>query len=272
MAHNGLNHTHVTEIEEESDNGFLSNSHMDKKESSIKRETEASKQGKKRLSRIPCSQTEPQHRRGLSLCLESVLVSDQDDGSEIEVVGDGGGRNGLGEDDGSGIEVAGDMDLKSKSPAAWIWNRSQRRRGKMTDLIVSNDESFLLGVACAELVENLRLVAKSVSRVASTRCSDEANHRSASSYSLFQWAAAVRRKGGGGGLVGMVGSGLFVRNAISKFSASVDESLHASYRGGSPSLGTPKAGRSTSRFGRDDRSLRKSRFVEAGADLSRFGS
>ncbi|CAN1138212.1 hypothetical protein LINPERPRIM_LOCUS23346 [Linum perenne] len=40
--------------------------------------------------------------------------------------------------------------------------------------IVSNDESFLLGVACAELVENLRLVAKSVSRVASNRCSRSA--------------------------------------------------------------------------------------------------
>ncbi|CAN1121166.1 Splicing factor ESS-2 homolog [Linum perenne] len=47
----------------------------------------------------------------------------------------------------------------------------------------------------------------------------------------------------------------FVRNAISKSSASVDESLRASYRGGSPSLGTPKAGRSTSRFGRDDSSM-----------------
>ncbi|CAN1814758.1 Molybdenum cofactor sulfurase [Linum perenne] len=39
-AQNGLNHTHVTEIEEESDNGFLSNSHIDKKESAIRRETE----------------------------------------------------------------------------------------------------------------------------------------------------------------------------------------------------------------------------------------
>lgn len=37
--------------------------------------------------------------------------------------------------------------------------------------IVSNDESFLLGLACAELVENIRLVAKSVSRL-SKRCED----------------------------------------------------------------------------------------------------
>ncbi|CAN1159002.1 Protein PSK SIMULATOR 1 [Linum perenne] len=51
--------------------------------------------------------------------------------------------------------------------------------------IVSNDESFLLGVACAELVENLRLVAKSVSRVASTRCNHEANRRFASWFDRF---------------------------------------------------------------------------------------
>lgn len=37
--------------------------------------------------------------------------------------------------------------------------------------IVSNDESFLLGLACAEMAENLRLVAKSVSRL-SKRCGD----------------------------------------------------------------------------------------------------
>lgn len=37
--------------------------------------------------------------------------------------------------------------------------------------IVSNDESFLLGLACAEMVENLRLVAKSVSRI-SNKCED----------------------------------------------------------------------------------------------------
>ncbi|KAM7273272.1 hypothetical protein ACFE04_027936 [Oxalis oulophora] len=37
--------------------------------------------------------------------------------------------------------------------------------------IVSNDESFLLGIACAELVENIRHVAKAVSRL-SKRCED----------------------------------------------------------------------------------------------------
>lgn len=44
----------------------------------------------------------------------------------------------------------------------------------------------------------------------------------------------------------------FVRNAIAKSSSSVDESLRASYRGASPGVGTPKAGRSLSRFGRDE--------------------
>ncbi|KAJ4839701.1 hypothetical protein Tsubulata_051447 [Turnera subulata] len=43
----------------------------------------------------------------------------------------------------------------------------------------------------------------------------------------------------------------FVRNAISKSSSSVDESLRASYRGASPGIGTPKSGRSVSRFGTD---------------------
>ncbi|CAN0902611.1 Protein PSK SIMULATOR 1 [Linum grandiflorum] len=43
--------------------------------------------------------------------------------------------------------------------------------------IVSNDESFLLGLACAELAENLRLVAKSVSRIAAHRCSDGTHRR-----------------------------------------------------------------------------------------------
>lgn len=37
--------------------------------------------------------------------------------------------------------------------------------------IVSNDDAFLLGLACAEIVENLRLVAKSLSRI-SKRCED----------------------------------------------------------------------------------------------------
>ncbi|XP_030512633.1 splicing factor ESS-2 homolog [Rhodamnia argentea] len=43
----------------------------------------------------------------------------------------------------------------------------------------------------------------------------------------------------------------FVRNAISKSSSSVDESLRASYRGASPGTRTPKSVRSMSRFGRD---------------------
>ncbi|KAF3626097.1 putative cleavage and polyadenylation specificity factor subunit 1-like [Capsicum annuum] len=37
--------------------------------------------------------------------------------------------------------------------------------------IVSNDDAFLIGLVCAEIVENLRLVAKSVSRI-SKRCQD----------------------------------------------------------------------------------------------------
>ncbi|MBA0799952.1 hypothetical protein Gohar_010430 [Gossypium harknessii] len=37
--------------------------------------------------------------------------------------------------------------------------------------IVSNDESFLLGLACAEMAENIRVVAKSISRI-SKRCQD----------------------------------------------------------------------------------------------------
>ncbi|KAL7146461.1 hypothetical protein ABFS83_06G042500 [Erythranthe nasuta] len=37
--------------------------------------------------------------------------------------------------------------------------------------IVSNDDAFLIGLACAELVENLRLVAKSISRI-SRKCED----------------------------------------------------------------------------------------------------
>ncbi|XP_074291446.1 protein PSK SIMULATOR 3-like [Silene latifolia] len=37
--------------------------------------------------------------------------------------------------------------------------------------IVSNDESFLLGLACAEMVQNLHVISKSVARL-SSRCSD----------------------------------------------------------------------------------------------------
>ncbi|KAI6672659.1 hypothetical protein NL676_000565 [Syzygium grande] len=43
----------------------------------------------------------------------------------------------------------------------------------------------------------------------------------------------------------------FVRNAISRSTSSVDESLRASYRGASPGTRTPKSVRSMSRFGRD---------------------
>ncbi|XP_077216662.1 uncharacterized protein LOC143851204 [Tasmannia lanceolata] len=43
----------------------------------------------------------------------------------------------------------------------------------------------------------------------------------------------------------------FVRNAIAKSSSSIDESLRASYRGTSPGIGTPKSGRSLTRFSRD---------------------
>lgn len=41
--------------------------------------------------------------------------------------------------------------------------------------IISNDEAFLLGLACAEMVDNLRHLAKSVSRI-SKRCDDSALH------------------------------------------------------------------------------------------------
>ncbi|XP_050208430.1 uncharacterized protein LOC126657728 [Mercurialis annua] len=44
----------------------------------------------------------------------------------------------------------------------------------------------------------------------------------------------------------------FMRNAISKSTSSVDESLRASYRGSSPGISTPKSIRSVSRFGRDE--------------------
>ncbi|KAK6160013.1 hypothetical protein DH2020_003394 [Rehmannia glutinosa] len=43
----------------------------------------------------------------------------------------------------------------------------------------------------------------------------------------------------------------FMRNAIAKSSQTIDESLRASYRSGSPGLNTPKSGRSMSRLGRD---------------------
>ncbi|XP_065874465.1 uncharacterized protein [Euphorbia lathyris] len=50
----------------------------------------------------------------------------------------------------------------------------------------------------------------------------------------------------------------FVRNAISKASSTVDESLRASYRGASPGIATPKSTRSASRFGRDGSMISRS--------------
>ncbi|KAJ6358400.1 hypothetical protein OIU76_000160 [Salix suchowensis] len=50
--------------------------------------------------------------------------------------------------------------------------------------IVSNDESLLLGLACAEMAENLRLVAKTVSRL-SKRCEDSSLRRFESLFDEF---------------------------------------------------------------------------------------
>lgn len=60
----------------------------------------------------------------------------------------------------------------------------------------------------------------------------------------------------------------FVRNAIAKSSHSgnVDESLRASYRGASPGVGTPKAGRSMSRLGRDDSTISRSPSIREGSN------
>ncbi|KAG6426307.1 hypothetical protein SASPL_110529 [Salvia splendens] len=58
----------------------------------------------------------------------------------------------------------------------------------------------------------------------------------------------------------------FMRKAIAKSSNSIDESLRASYRSGSPGLSTPKAGRSMSRFGRDGSIGSKSPSVREGSD------
>nr|XP_043619450.1 splicing factor ESS-2 homolog [Erigeron canadensis] len=60
----------------------------------------------------------------------------------------------------------------------------------------------------------------------------------------------------------------FVRNAIAKssHSATVDESLRASYRGSSPGMGTPKAARSTSRLGRDGSMTSRSPSVRDGSN------
>lgn len=60
----------------------------------------------------------------------------------------------------------------------------------------------------------------------------------------------------------------FMRNAIAKSSHSIDESLRASYRSGSPGLSTPKSGRSMSmsRLGRDDSVGSKSPAVREGSN------
>lgn len=60
----------------------------------------------------------------------------------------------------------------------------------------------------------------------------------------------------------------FVRNAIAKSSHSgnVDESLRASYRGASPGVSTPKAGRSVSRLGRDGSMNSRSPSVRDGSN------
>lgn len=58
----------------------------------------------------------------------------------------------------------------------------------------------------------------------------------------------------------------FVRNAIAKSSASVDETLRASYRGASPGFATPKGGRSVSRLGRDSSMSSRSPSVREGSN------
>lgn len=50
--------------------------------------------------------------------------------------------------------------------------------------IVSNDEAFLLGLACAEMVENLRVLAKSVSRL-SKRCEDSNLRNFGTTFDVF---------------------------------------------------------------------------------------
>lgn len=58
----------------------------------------------------------------------------------------------------------------------------------------------------------------------------------------------------------------FFRNAIAKSSHSVDESLRASYRGASPGVATPKAGRSMSRLGRNDSTISRSPSIREGSN------
>ncbi|KAL0354342.1 UNVERIFIED_CONTAM: Splicing factor ESS-2 [Sesamum angustifolium] len=58
----------------------------------------------------------------------------------------------------------------------------------------------------------------------------------------------------------------FMRNAIAKSSRSIDESLRASYRSGSPGLSTPKASRSVSRLARDGSMGSRSPSVREGSN------
>ncbi|XP_073029773.1 uncharacterized protein [Primulina eburnea] len=57
----------------------------------------------------------------------------------------------------------------------------------------------------------------------------------------------------------------FMRKAIAKSSRSIDESLRASYRSGSPGLNTPKSGRSLSRLGRENSVASRSPSVRDGS-------
>ncbi|XP_073309259.1 uncharacterized protein [Primulina huaijiensis] len=57
----------------------------------------------------------------------------------------------------------------------------------------------------------------------------------------------------------------FMRKAIAKSSRSIDESLRASYRSGSPGLNTPKSGRSVSRLGRENSVASRSPSVRKGS-------
>ncbi|KAE8055619.1 hypothetical protein FH972_012447 [Carpinus fangiana] len=53
----------------------------------------------------------------------------------------------------------------------WVCLRNESISLEGVQKIVSNDEAFLLGLACGELAKNLRLVAKSVSRI-TKKCND----------------------------------------------------------------------------------------------------
>jgi hypothetical protein len=74
------------------------------------------------------------------------------------------------------FEIAGLMSKLLHLWQALSDKNMVRLRNESTSLegvqkIVSDDEAFLLDLACAELAENLRLVAKSVSRI-TKKCDD----------------------------------------------------------------------------------------------------